>query len=225
MKVERMKNSKRRLVITAIELVAEMFEYAKCYYKLDCSKFFNLFNSSRISDKIYKLDMVYVYGKSSIELVAEICETQGEKICKGNDKTLINLSYYWLGIIVASYCFGKSISFKEFAERININDLLKLYGVMHEAPQMRMIDEIDSILRTQESSLARIRRTRNISQKELSIMSNVSLRSIQMYEQKQKSISKASFETVRNLANSLSVNTDELYDSSDAGNDNIMIMY
>lgn len=225
MKVERMKNSKRRLVITAIESVAEMFEYAKCYYKLDCGKFFNLFNSSHISDKIYKLDMVYVYGKSSIELVAEICETQGEKIYKGNDTTLINPSYYWLGIIVASYCFGKSISFMEFAERIDINELLKLYGVMHEAPQMRMIDEIDSILRTQESSLARIRRTRNVSQKELSIMSNVSLRSIQMYEQKQKSISKASFETVRNLANSLSVNTDKLYDSSDAGNDNVMIMY
>lgn len=225
MKVERMKNSKRRLVITAIELVAEMFEYAKCYYKLDCGKFFTLLNSSYISDKIYKLDMIYVYGKSSIELVSEICGTQGIKISKSKGKTLINPSYYWLGIIVASYCFGKSISFKEFEERININDLLKLYGVMHEAPQMRMIDEIDSILSRQESSLARIRRTKNISQKELSIMSNVSLRSIQMYEQRQKSISKASFETIRNLAKSLSVDIDELYDSSDAGNGNIIIMY
>lgn len=46
-----------------------------------------------------------------------------------------------------------------------------------------------------------------------------------MYEQKKKSISKASFETVRNLASSLSVNTDELYDSSDVGNGNVVIMY
>ena len=103
--------------------------------------------------------------------------------------------------------------------------LLKMYDAMHEAPQLRMIDEIDNILRKQESSLARIRKNKQISQKELSILSNVSLRSIQMYEQKQKSISKASFETVRNLANSLSVDVNELYDSTEVDNSNVVIMY
>ena len=34
MKFERMKSSNDKLVITAIELIAEMFEYAKCIIQL-----------------------------------------------------------------------------------------------------------------------------------------------------------------------------------------------
>ena len=84
---------------------------------------------------------------------------------------------------------------------------------------------IDKILNRQECILKHIRQSKNISQSELSILSGVSLRSIQMYEQKKKSISKASFEIVKRLANSLSIKMEELYESSQVKNDDIIIMY
>lgn len=226
MKINRIKNRNNRLIITAIELVAEMFEYAKGYYKMECNRFFKLFNETYISDSIYNLDIICIYGKSSIELVDDIFKMNDVKLHCRHPKNIVRSSkYYWLGLIISSYCIGKRISFREFEKKINIVDLLNMYDIMHEAPQIRVIDEIDNIIRRQEPSLARIRKLKKMSQKELSILSNVSLRSIQMYEQRQKSIGKASFETVRNLANALSVNIDALYDSSDVDNRNVVIMY
>lgn len=46
-----------------------------------------------------------------------------------------------------------------------------------------------------------------------------------MYEQKKKNISKASFEIVKRLENSLSLKMEELYESSQVKNDDIVIMY
>ena len=226
MKIERMKNSNDRLVITAIEMMAEMFEFAKCYLRIECDEFFNLLNYTHLSDRIYNLDIIYIYGKSSIEIVNEICSAN-DIIIKRIDKNkfLKSDKHYWLGLVIASYCYGKRISFKEISKRIKPSQILKIYNTMHEAPHIKVIEEIDKILDSQESVLKSIRQLKNISQNELSILSGVSLRSIQMYEQKKKNISKASFEIVKRLANSLSVNPEELYESSQVDNKNVIIMY
>lgn len=226
MKVERMKSSNNRLVITAIELIAEMFEYAKCYLHIESDEFFDMLNNTNSSDKLYNLDIIYIYGKSSIEIINDIYLANEMKIKTFNNKKLLKSDkYYWLGLVIASYCYGKKISFKEIGKRIKPSQLLKMYNTMHEAPHMKVIDEIDKILNRQESILKHIRQSKNISQSELSILSGVSLRSIQMYEQKKKNISKASFETVKRLANSLSIKMEDLYESSQVKNDDIIIMY
>lgn len=226
MKVERMKSSNDRLIITAIELIAEMFEYAKCYLHIECDEFFDVLNKTHISDKLYNLDIIYIYGKSSIEIINDIYKANDMKIKTfDKNKFLKNDKHYWIGLVIASYCYGKKISFKEIGKRIKPSQLLKMYNTMHEAPHMKVIDEIDKILNRQECILKHIRQSKNISQNELSILSGVSLRSIQMYEQKKKNISKASFEIVKRLANSLSIKMEELYESSQVKNDDIIIMY
>lgn len=226
MKIERMKSSNDRLVITAIEMMGEMFEYSKSYLHIESDKFFDMLNSTHISDKIYDLDIIYIYGKSSIEIINDICLANDIKI-KLYDKNVFlkNEKYYWLGLVVASYCYGKKISFKEIGKRIKPSQVLRMYNTMHEAPHMKVIDEIDKILNRQESILKHIRQSKNISQSELSILSGVSLRSIQMYEQKKKNISQASFETVKRLANSLSIKIEELYESSQVNNKEIITLY
>lgn len=226
MKVERMKSSNDRLVITAIELIAEMFEYAKCHLHIECDEFFDMLNKTHLSNRLYNLDIIYIYGKSSIEIINDIYNINDMKM-KLFDKNefLKNDKYYWIGLVIASYCYGKKISFKEIGKRIKPSQLLKMYNTMHEAPHMKVIDEIDKILNRQESILKHIRQSKNISQSELSILSGVSLRSIQMYEQKKKNISKASFEIVKRLANSLSIKMEDLYESSQVKNEDIIIMY
>ena len=87
------------------------------------------------------------------------------------NRNLKSDKYYWIGLVIASYCYGKKISFKEIGKRIKPSQLLKMYNTMNEAPHMKVIDEIDKILNRQESILKHIRQSKNISQSELSILS------------------------------------------------------
>lgn len=66
-------------------------------------------------------------------------------------KFLKSDKYYWIGLVIASYCYGKKISFKEIGKRIKPSQLLKMYNTMHEAPHMKVIDEIDKILNRQDT--------------------------------------------------------------------------
>ena len=61
-----------------------------------------------------------------------------------------------------------------------------------------------------ETSLKRIRTAYGLTQAELAKRSGVSLRSIQMYEQRNKDINKASVETVYGLARVLGCSVEDL---------------
>ena len=61
-----------------------------------------------------------------------------------------------------------------------------------------------------DTNLRRIRRTYGCSQSELAIHSGVSLRSIQMYEQRNKDINKASAETLLKLSKALGCTMEDL---------------
>ncbi len=61
-----------------------------------------------------------------------------------------------------------------------------------------------------ETNLKRIRKANGCTQKELSEMSGVSLRSIQMYEQRNKDINKAQLASVYRLAKSLGCTMEDL---------------
>ena len=61
-----------------------------------------------------------------------------------------------------------------------------------------------------ETNLKRIRTAYGVTQAELSERSGVSLRSIQMYEQRNKNINKASVDTIYRLAKVLGCNMEDL---------------
>lgn len=61
-----------------------------------------------------------------------------------------------------------------------------------------------------ETNLKRIRTARGFSQKQLAELSDVSLRSIQMYEQRQKDINKAQSDSIFRLAKALSCTMEDL---------------
>ena len=62
----------------------------------------------------------------------------------------------------------------------------------------------------QETNLKRIRTAKGYSQKQLAEMSGVSLRSIQMYEQRQKDINKAQSDSLHRLAKALGCAMEDL---------------
>ena len=104
------------------------------------------------------------------------------------------------------------MSFEQLFSAVPFLQILSLYSPWHEASEERVVQLIvdrvqDAALETQ---LAQLRKNLGISQRELAHRSGVSLRSIQMYEQRNKDINKAQLTTVRNLARALGCDIEKL---------------
>ena len=87
-----------------------------------------------------------------------------------------------------------------------------MYHPLHEADITKFVDVVDKRIREYyaETNLKRIRTAYGCTQAELAKKSDVSLRSVQMYEQRNKDINKASVETVYRLAKSLGCTVEDL---------------
>lgn len=87
-----------------------------------------------------------------------------------------------------------------------------MYYTLHEADVTKFVDIMDSLMKEyfSETNLKRIRTAYGLTQAELAKRSGVSLRSIQMYEQRNKNINRASAETMYRLAKVLGCTMEDL---------------
>ena len=87
-----------------------------------------------------------------------------------------------------------------------------MYYTLHEADITKFIDIANERMRYKfkETNLKRIRSSYGCTQAELAIRSGVSLRSIQMYEQRNKDINKASAETLYRISKVLGCTIENL---------------
>ena len=86
--------------------------------------------------------------------------------------------------------------------------------ILHEADESKFVEEAEKIINrnkaNEKAKLHKIRKARGFTQKELSDASGVSLRMIQLYEQKQNDISKAQVNVVVSLAKALGCEVEDL---------------
>ena len=87
-----------------------------------------------------------------------------------------------------------------------------MYYTLHEADITKFVEIADQLMKDhfKETNLKRIRTAYGCTQAELAKRSGVSLRSIQMYEQRNKDINKASVVTVHSLAKVLGCTIEDL---------------
>ena len=87
-----------------------------------------------------------------------------------------------------------------------------MYGVYHEAPEERFAATADEIMHEElsETRLKRIRTAYGCSQSRLAEMSGVGIRSIQMYEQRNKDINRAEAGSVLRLARALGCEMEDI---------------
>lgn len=80
-----------------------------------------------------------------------------------------------------------------------------MYNSMYEADIQKFVDEIEDIFDKyyQPTYLQRIRKEQGLSQSQLALKSGVSLRVVQAYEQREKSIHKASVMNIEKIVNVL----------------------
>ena len=86
--------------------------------------------------------------------------------------------------------------------------------ILHEADESKFVETANEIIarnkENRKSKLSEIRKARGLTQQQLSEASGVTLRMIQLYEQKQNDISKAQVMVVVNLAKVLGCEIEDL---------------
>ncbi len=189
------------------------FDYAINVCKISGADFVNMFLISNISKRIENGEPLYLKGKSGIEIAKEIIEqSTGKEI---EYKEIINYEKskeYWIGYAITYYQWYSNKKFRLIFNAISYYDLEKMYFTLHEADISKLVEILDDIFKKKypDTNLKRIRMEANLSQTELAKRSGVSLRSIQMYEQKNKDINQANVTSLYMLSKALNCNIEDL---------------
>lgn len=117
---------------------------------------------------------------------------------------------YWCGFVLAYYQWYIGLSFEKIGRRLPPSRIIAMYNPLHEASMEKFIEVANSIVFQKETNLARYRKTANLSQRELAKYSQVSLRAIQSYEQRQLDINMAPAVKLLSLSRVLGCNIEDL---------------
>lgn len=122
---------------------------------------------------------------------------------------------YWAGWALAEYQWATCKRFKDIFSKLPLSEIISIYRVYHEMDIGHFIEDMNKKYHAieQETRLKTIRENRGISQTELSKLSGVKVRSIQMYEQKVNDIDKAQAGTVYKLSRVLGCTIEDLLES------------
>ena len=119
---------------------------------------------------------------------------------------------YWLGWSISYYAWLKNYRFGYIIDAVSAGDMLGMYDTMHEADITKFVSALDDRLKMYytQTALTRLRTASGLSQNELAVLSGVSVRIIQAYEQRMRDINKAQVSTVAQLAHALDCNLTDL---------------
>ncbi len=198
--------------------LGRMFDFAVYDLGYDISAFFELFIASGIASRFENGDFSLLVGMSGVELAYLVLEQSGKKHVRIKPKYSLNRSEeYWAGWALAYYQWETALSFAEINKYIPIAEVLTMYSPYHEMDIRKFCDAMNKLYKTakKDTNLKLRRRQLGLSQRELAEQSGVPLRTIQQYEQRQKSINKAQAEYLVMLAKVLCCEITDLMEISE----------
>lgn len=201
----------------AMRNLGEAFDYVANACKISLDDFMKLFIASGYADSFGKGNPKIVVGMSGTELAMQVLEKSGKIIDYPNSQIEYDCSSeYWCGYILAFYQWSTCRTFRNIYDYISMEDVNKLYGVLHEAPEEKFIDVVNAIIKRKTTStrLQSMRKKVGYSQRELAEKSGVNLRTLQQYELGAKDINKASIQNVTALANALGCEIEDIIEYS-----------
>jgi len=200
-------------VDSAMNNLGDAFDYVASDLNMDKDEFLKLFISTGIAEEFGNGNPKYIMGMSGPELVEEVLNEAGiERLVPPSSENINKHIDYWCGWILAFYQWYSKRPFSNIARHIKMSDIEVMFDLYHEAPEEKFADTVEKMIqeKNEPTRLQVIRKSCGITQNELAKQSGVSLRSIQMYEQRNKDINKAQMETVNNLAKVLGCKMEDL---------------
>lgn len=200
----------------AIKNLANAFDYAINVCKQEPNWFAKIFVQSGVATQFERGNPAVISGKSGEELVQKILgSVYPNETFPSPTFSEGRTPEYWAGWALAQYQWQSAKRFKDIFARIPLMEIISMYPIFHEMDISRFYESMDRRYSEviMETKLRKIRESRQISQSELSKMSGVSLRSIQLYEQRVNDIDKAQAHTLYKLAHALGCNIEDLLEN------------
>ena len=192
--------------------VGNMLHDAVLEFGMDGGDFLKLFIQSDVALQIESGNPKYIAGKSGLELFLEIMEkTTGQSYATaGPIENYDRSDVYWAGWMLTHYQWYSGRTFKSILDTIPYDELIGLYGPLHEADIQKSYDVLDAHFSQTESPLKTARKHCGLTQEAPANASGVSLNTIRAYERKSKDLDKAQFDIVMRLAKALKCDVSEL---------------
>ena len=193
--------------------LGDAFDYAINTCHIPGSDFIKLFTASSVSRRMENGEPAYLVGKSGIEIAADILpESTGRQPEAEPQEHFGRSREYWIGWAVCYYQWFSARSYSDIFKVLSYEDLANMYYTLHEADITKFVDIADEKIREhfKDTNLKRIRSSYGCTQAELAKRSGVTLRSIQMYEQRNKDINKASADALYRISRVLGCSMESL---------------
>ena len=184
-------------------VLGDAFDYAIIGCNIPGDDFVKLFCGSSISQRMENGEPSLIAGKSGIEIAIDVVsETTGKHLDVQPEEHMERSAEYWIGWAVAYYQWYSSRRYNDIFKVLSYDALHKMYYTLHEADITKFVDIANDKIREyfKDTNLKRIRTLYGCSQAGLARLSGVTLRAIQMYEQRHKDINKASAEALYSIA-------------------------
>ena len=195
----------------AQRVCGDMLDFAVNEVGMKADEYMALFLISGVSRQIERGNVKYIAGMNGCEIVRQVLQETGADTEIPEDIMYADKSpEYWAGWVLAFYQWYRNITFSDILDILPINELIKMYPVYHEADIMRFTAFMDDKIRTGETRLKKFRLLRNISQKELADKAGISVRQIQLFEQRQRDINKTQGTTLLQISRALGCRMEDL---------------
>ena len=191
---------KKEYLEDAMNNLGDALDYAVSICGLTSDAFLSLFIISRIADQFESGVAKFVAGLSGAELVLTVLSSSGisRQALLPPPVSYARSEHYWCGYILAYFQWKTGMSFRKILSTLPASEIERMYPALHEASEEKAVDTFLDFIKAKRkpTNLQTIRKAKKMSQKTLSSQSGVSLRNIQQYEQRVKSINKAAVETL-----------------------------
>lgn len=195
----------------AARTIGMMLHNAVLEYGVAGGEFLRRFIQSDIAEQFQNGSPKYLAGKSGAEIFVEVMEeTSSESYDLKSTEVYERSDVYWVGWMLTHYQWYSGRTFKAILETIPYEELLGLYGTLHEADIQKSYEVLELHFDNSESRLRRLRKYCRLTQEELAEKSGVSINTIRAYEQKSKDLNKASVDIVLRLSKALACDVTEL---------------
>ena len=204
----------------AANTFGSMMDYAVNDCSLDGDTFLHMFVASGLAEQFEHGVPNIVAGMSGVDLANRAIEsaTKAPPVVTPINKLDYRTPEFWAGWALAHYQWRSAKSFPTILRAFPFTDMVDRYHPLHEADISKFYSVADDIINAAnpQTNLKRLRDAAGLSQSQLAGESGVSLRSIQMYEQRNKDVNKAQAITLARIARVLGCEVEDLLESETA---------
>ena len=193
--------------------LATMFDYVVWDLDLDLDRYVGLFIVSGLADRFGAGDPSVVSARSGVELAREAIERTGAGVEIRPPRPTENRSReYWTGWALAYYQWKSAHRFRDIFAAVPASHVRALYAPYHEMSLQHFCDRMDELYAAAnpEPRLKVLRQQAGLSQSELAARAEVSVRTLQHYEQGSKDLRRAAGETLLAFARALGTSVEAL---------------